>query len=75
MGHAKRKEAQTAPRTPARRVPHTRSDPRRDVLDEKAVDRVLEPYIDPTDGDTVAGIRNAALVGAIIWSLLALVLF
>lgn len=79
MGQAKRKKAWTAPRAQTarstRRVQHTRPEPRREVINDSAVDQILDPSFEPDGGDTVAGIRNATLVGAVIWTLLALVLF
>jgi hypothetical protein len=51
-----------------------RRDARQDVLDDSAVDRVLDPRIVQEDGDSAAGVCRAALWGAAVWGSLAFVL-
>jgi hypothetical protein len=45
-----------------------------DVLDDRGVDRILEPRFGQMDGDAAAGFCSAALWGAVVWALLAFVL-
>lgn len=78
MGQAKRKEARPVPRARSARskrpTQRARRDARQDVLDDSAVDRVLEARFVEEDGDSAAGVCRAALWGAAVWGSLAFVL-
>jgi len=78
MGQAKRKEVRPVPRARSARSkrPSQRAqrDARQDVLDDRAVDRVLDQRIVQEDGDSAAGVCRAALWGAAVWASLAFVL-
>jgi hypothetical protein len=78
MGQAKRKEAPSVPRARSARskrpTQRARREARQDVLDESAVERVLEQRFVQEDGDPAAGVCRAALLGAAVWASLAFVL-
>jgi hypothetical protein len=69
VGHAKRKER----RHPAPRGAAAEAESRA-VLDDGAVDRILELRLDSEDGDPVRGIRNALIAAVGFWAALGLVL-
>jgi hypothetical protein len=63
MGHAKRWNTTTA----ARHAEHGGP-----IADDHTTERILQTSIRTDDGDPVAGIRNAVVVGTIVWIVLAL---
>jgi len=76
MGHAKRDDSASPPRGPhfgkgAPRPPHVGKGP---VLARHAVEQILDPHPQQHEGDPVAGIRNAVLIGIAVWMALAVAL-
>ena len=62
MGQAKRRETV--------RAQYARGDTSEPALDDSAVESILDPGLGQADGNPVAGIRNAIIVGTALWALL-----